>query len=261
MVLLAIVAIGAPVRAASAPEPLHLRYGVYFAGIPVGDLAVRLIPQPGGYRSELDFGARGLLDRLLALRGSAAAVGLWAPDAAPATTGYHAAYSRRAEPREVAVRFDPERRAATEVTMHKNGEPRASEVPEELRVGVVDPLTAIFELRRRVALALGDGADTFTVAVFDGRRRYDIGGKMRGRTTIDSDGKVVPVIEVALNFMPVAGFDEEGDDRTQPLHITASLSDDPALLPLRLTGDAAGLPWVINLSEVCAEAEACRLGT
>lgn len=70
-------------------------------------------------------------------------------------------------------------------------EPRPP-VPEAMKVGTIDPLTALLHASRRI-LNSQPGA-TFTLAVWDGRNRYD------------AKVAVVAVGKARVEFVPLAGF-------------------------------------------------------
>ena len=85
-----------------------------------------------------------------------------------------------------------------ELELTKRGEPDRSKVPEALQKGVTDPLTALVQLRHRLATA-GD-LDGYTAAVFDGRRRFDAEAKVIGRHRAEIAGRSRPVIELEIGL-------------------------------------------------------------
>ena len=91
-------------------------------------------------------------------------------------------------------------------------EKRASrpEVPNHLKLGVADSLTAIFEMREQIKAALHNAESEMVVPVFDGKRRFDLHARIiNPHTSLKMEGKKVPAIKLGLRRTPVAGFKEK----------------------------------------------------
>ena len=164
------------------------------------------------------------------------------------------------EPQALAARYEPESREVTNIHMLKRGKPTETEVPPDLRVSVVDPVTAIFSLRRHTAEALaGEGPPRFTVRVIDGRRRYDLAAEVLGRRTAVVEGGERPVIEVRLRMVPLAGYDrDEIEAALDPgRYVIAQLSDDDRLIPLRLQSHGHPVTTVVRLVRDCSNGARC----
>lgn len=84
------------------------------------------------------------------------------------------------------------------------------EVPEELKIGASDSLTAIFSMREQIKAALTKGETEMTVPVFDGKRRFDLHARIiKPSTSLKLNGKNIPAVKLGLRRTPVAGFKEK----------------------------------------------------
>lgn len=255
------LALSAPAAAAAEPD-LDLRYVVYWGGLRVADVALRYGEQPDSenYHAQLSARTRGLADVLTQYLGDAEVEGLLSTDDGPAPVSYRADYRQRRTDRTTVLSFDPESREVTNIHMLKRGKPTETEVPPDLRVSVVDPVTAIFSLRRHTAEALaGEGPPRFTVRVIDGRRRYDLAAEVLGRRTAVVEGGERTVIEVRLRMVPLAGYDrDEMEAALDPgRYVIAQLSADDRLIPLRLQSYGHPVTTVVRLVRDCSNGARC----
>ena len=135
------------------------------------------------------------------------------------------------------VRFDRETGDVVELELTRRGEPDRSKVPEALQKGVVDPLTAILQMRHRLATA--GNLDGYTAAVFDGRRRFDAHARVRGRQRAEIAGREWPVIELEIGLTWIAGANADDIDEAEAgenrLRLKLLLSDDERFIPLQLS--------------------------
>ena len=258
------LALSAPAAApAATASALDLRYVVYWGGLHVADVALRYDEQPEAenYNAVLSARTRGLADVLTQYLGDAEVQGLLsAEDGGLVPVSYRADYRQRRTDRTTVLSFDPESREVINIHMLKRGKPTETEVPPDLRVSVVDPVTAIFSLRRHTAEALaGEGPPRFTVGVIDGRRRYDLAAEVLGRRTAVVDGRERPVVEVKLRMVPLAGYDrdEMREARDESRYVVAQLSDDDRLIPLRLQNYGHPVTTVVRLVRDCSNGARC----
>jgi hypothetical protein len=137
---------------------------------------------------------------------------------------------KRDRTREIAIRYVDG--AIASFVYLNQGQQRPSDVPERLRAGTLDPLTAVLTLRQWVPATAQDGAPArLVLPVFDGRKRFDLTARR-----LDSDLRhhVLRVQLVALH-----GFDEDDALVTFPgeadgrwLHVLATGADEP--VPVRI---------------------------
>ena len=142
----------------------------------------------------------------------------------------------------------------------KRGKPDDSDVPEELRKNVTDPLTAFFHCattsRPRTTVTL------LPAQIFDGRRRYDVEARMVRRDRAWIAGRQQRVIKLALTLEFIAGADTEDleevaveDDQVEAELL---LSADERLLPLRMRILNRPLGGSIELLQDCSSEAGCR---
>ncbi|RKQ96103.1 DUF3108 domain-containing protein [Maricaulis maris] len=136
--------------------------------------------------------------------------------------------------RSVAVDFaGPVARSDVEPPFGSWGVPPASESD---RTGVIDPMTAFFELSRR--LEDGEGCQG-RLPVFDGKARYDLRLETVGRDNVRTRGWRGEALVCHAWYEPIAGYDPEDypseRELRHPLVLwLAPVAGDGAYLPVRL---------------------------
>jgi hypothetical protein len=233
LVLLALLATPA---AASADQPLELRYRFSWAGVPIADLALRHVINSGIYQTELGIASIGLADQLVHYRGVSRATGRYEAQDGFSASRFRSASSSYRKSRSIVVSFDPRTGDVIELELTKRGEPDRSKVPAALQKGVIDPLSALVQLRHR--LAAGQ-LDDYAAAVFDGRRRFDLTAQVVGRSVVEIAGRSQPVIEMRLGLALIAGANQDDLDKAEAgdnqLRLKLLLSDDERVIPLQLS--------------------------
>src|SRR5690349_7549531 len=225
LMLLAFLALVAPARA----DAIEARYVATWAGLPAGEIAMRVEEDGTSYRGRLDIKTEGLPRWLTRFRGVATSEGQLAPDGTAHPLRYDAVYDlRKRKNKHNSLRFvGPPGEAVAE-----RGPGDTSKKPpiaERFRRGVVDPLTALVAVRHRIQTGQLGANGHFLVPVFDGSRRFDAEGSVARQ-----DGR----IRVALLLKPVAGFDqdkpdEDEDPENSPREVLLEFTDDARLLPVR----------------------------
>jgi Protein of unknown function (DUF3108) len=258
-VLLLLALAAAPARAA-ADEPLDLRYRFSWAGVPIAEFGLRHITDAVIYQTELEIATTGLADQLFHYRSLTRATGAYeAPDRFTASR-FRTAYASHRKSRRILIRFDPDTGDVIELEITKRGEPERSKVPEALQKGVMDPLTAIMQLRHR--LAAEDGADGYVAAVFDGRRRFDLNAHVIGRDRAEFGGRVQPVIKAEIRLKWIAGSNQDDMEPAQvgedTFRLELLLSDDERRLPLRLMTLDSVFTAKIEILPECLGPQGCE---
>jgi hypothetical protein len=132
-------------------------------------------------------------------------------------------------------------------------------VPAALQKGVIDPLTALVQLRHR--LAVGE-LEVYTAAVFDGRRRFDLTAQVVGRDTVEIAGRSQPVIELRVGLDLIAGANQDELDDAEAeddqLRLKLLLSDDGRLIPLQLSTLDSLFTATAEILPECLEPGGCR---
>jgi hypothetical protein len=231
-----LLALAAGYAAAATDAPLDLRYRFTWAGVPIAELGLRHATNSAVYQTELAIETIGLADRLLGYRGASRATGRYEASDGFTASRFRSADASYRKSRQILVRFDPETGDVVELELTKRGDPDRSKVPAALQKGVIDPLTALVQLRHR--LAAGQ-LDDYKAALFDGRRRFDLQAKVRGRDRVEIAGRARPVIEVEVRLALIAGANQDDLDDAEAednqLRLKLLISDDERLIPLQLS--------------------------
>lgn len=255
-------ALAATPAVAGSDQPLDLRYRFSWAGVPIAVFGLRHITDTVIYQTELEMETTGLADQLFGYRSLARATGAYqAPDRFTASR-FRSAYTSNKKSRRILIRFDPATGDVVELEITKRGEPDHTKVPEALQKGVMDPLTALVQLRHHLAAANSTGPNGYVAAVFDGRRRFDLEANVVGRGRTEIAGRDRPVIQVEIGLKWLAGSNADdmepaqaGDDT---FRLELLLSDDDRLLPLRLRSLDSLFTAKIEIIPECLGPQGCQ---
>jgi hypothetical protein len=254
------LALAASLGRAAEEQPLDLRYGLYWAGIQIASLKLKHEIEPSGYNAKLMVETVGLAEKLANYRARTQVDGELGPDGRLLPVNFSTQYRTRNKARRALVTFEPASGDVAEVRISKRGKPDSSKVPEALRKGVVDPLSAFLRIRDHVAAHPGD---PITAQVFDGRRRYDLAARVTGHDRTMVAGRDQPVVRLALTLSFVAGSNPDDlgdvavdDDR---MELELLLSDDERLLPLEMRMLNGVMSASIELLQDCSGEAGCQL--
>ena len=226
-------------------------YQAYWAGLPAGQIRLTLHEDGGAYRDEIGISSEGVARLATRFRATAVSTGrLAGATAAPAQ--YDAYYDlRKGKNRRLALRFVA-RNGAAVADRAPEDTSKKPPLAEEFRRNVLDPISALAAIRQ----GLRDRSRTqFTVAVYDGARRFDVAVQVMPKKAGET------VLPVELTLRPIAGFkgetsdDGDPDDAPRPVHLT--FSDDPRLMPLTMSVALYYLPLTIELTQWCKPGERC----
>ncbi|HYM04508.1 MAG TPA: DUF3108 domain-containing protein [Stellaceae bacterium] len=234
------VATGLALASAAAPAlaglnaPLTLRYEAYAAGLPVLSLDFRVVETAYSYDVTGTVSTAGVL-RLLSSysmrtesRGAVAAEDL-RPSVHDTKSGSRG--------RERLAHLDYTGDGMVAAAVSPPEDPDRPKPSAQQTAGTVDPLTAILAMSRDVALT---GQCQSKIAVFDGRRRYDLVLSDDGTERWDKSAGyayVGIVRRCAVDVVKIAGFSSDRDYSPQTNHgrvWIASPRPDAPPLPLRL---------------------------
>jgi hypothetical protein len=161
-------------------------------------------------REEVEASVRWRVDGLLGLldreKGRLEAQGRVGGDGRVVPASFASLFEKPDRRREVSIRYAADGHIR-DLELTRDGRARESEVPESLRDGTVDTITAFWRLRDWLDADEG-GREEGRVAVFDGRRRYDLLARRLGGETAELDGREVRAERVELTLVPRSGFDE-----------------------------------------------------
>jgi hypothetical protein len=235
---------------AALAEPLTLRYSATWGGGAAANIRLHLEDQGGAFHNRLDIETVGIARLLSGFRASATSAGQTdADDVTP--LAFDARYdSKRKRDKRVSLNFVP----AGDGSLAEEGPENTSTdpvLPEEFRRDVIDPLSCITVIRRLVRERSINPAKGFLIAVYDGKRRFDVDGSVVAVETLRWGRNKVEAMTLRLMLRPVAGFGHEGDDGYKPdantREVTLVVTNDARAIPLRMSVAIAYVPAVISL--------------
>ena len=242
--------------AAGASETYRLDAEMRFLGTTVGRVELEAATEGDERAQRLAMTTTGLVERLTGFEGELTARSRLG-EGVPRALAFRSFTATDRATREARVRYDGAGRVV-EVATFKRGEPRGTEVPQALQNGTIDPLTALAAVRGWIDAARADVPTETELAIFDGRRRYDLHVQLVDRRVAPFASGPTPILEVRLRSEPLAGFDEAEDARRP---ITVLMSDDELLVPLIMRTEVMGdLTAALYTTRVCTRAspERCR---
>ncbi|HYE50954.1 MAG TPA: DUF3108 domain-containing protein [Azospirillaceae bacterium] len=267
-VLFLLAALALPGAASAEPVPLEADYTVHVGGVEVLRPKARVEMAQGRYRLALSAETEGMLGRFAAWKADIEAVGALADGPLPRPERYRSDSVWREQPRLTVL--DYAGGGAPRVTADPPPEKEREPVPDALKPGTVDPMSATVA----VLDALGDGRGCGgTLPVYDGRQRYDLVLTPLGTETLATSELAAyagPAEACRLEFRPVAGRwkeqgrrDRDGDRPRQRQAETkvwfARAHEGGPPLPVRVEMSGFLGAVVIHLSRVApatAEAQA-----
>lgn len=241
--------------ASPPPQPdVSLLYRSHWGGFHTADMVVSARRDGTTYRLVLTFQARGLANLFLGLGLRAESMGRDGAMIAPWDYGYYA-HTPKEETRVILV-FDAETGLGRRTIAEKRSLPGGGwtplddePLPSGLRSGVLDPLSAFLALGDRARAAVAAGGRTFTVQVFDGRRRYDLAAEV-------TQGN--PTVRLRVAVRPVAGFSRRHLRMWRGTSFEVTL-DERLWLPTHIAGNVAGPSLVIRAIRACPPSAGCTL--
>jgi hypothetical protein len=224
-----LLAAGAP--HAPAPAALELDYKAYVGGLHVLSFQARVGLGAADYRGQVRLRSDGLLAKLVDFSLEAEAAGLAGSEGLLPRRFNVASQWRESTGRLVEITYAENGAAALRVEPPAEEDDR-DEVPAALRRDTLDPISAVLSLVRRLA---DSGSCKGEVAVFDGRRRYDVSTRDLGRTTLEASDIAPyggPAIRCGITFRPIAGFWRKArGDRSEDAQVDVFLAPSTASTP------------------------------
>jgi len=220
-----------------AEEPTRLTYRTYAIGLHIADAQGTLSTAPETYQLTLSFRTVGVARVIFGGHQDSAVQGAWA-DTAPLPRQYRAEGVWRGDPRATFIDYD--RGIPTIRQLLPPLEPDREAVPESLRAGTTDSLSALAALVRTVART---GTCEATLRTYDGRRVAEIVAHTAGRFILEPTSRSVfagPALRCDFVSRVLAGFRPDEGSKTdyRPLHGAAWLApvvSNGAPVPVRLT--------------------------
>lgn len=253
--------------ALAAEQKERLLYDVMFGGLHVADVVVSLDQTPAQYQSRLEMRTRGVLQWFQDFRADMKSEGAFVLHETNIRT-VPTLYNREWRSPEIAsdliMQFDPRTGAglanerlynpATGADLKPENMPwnnrrsAVPPVPEELRAGSVDPITAFVAARRRM---FETGEREVRMPIYDGRRRYDIISTLGRSKTATVRGQSRELTPVTSRLEPVFGFEPDSEDRMRESKGTTLFSNDARFVPVQIILGNDMFTSVMNLVAEC----------
>lgn len=257
MLLAACLLVASGVVQGSRAAGFDARYSVAATGLEIGRAALSL--ERADHELRLGFAFEngallGLMEPSLTRMQSA----ILASGRSLTPQRYAALFRKEDREREISLSYAADGSPAT-FRLVKRGRVRLESVPEGL-AGATDPLAALLRARAWLEQAV-EGA-TLSLAVFDGRRRYEAELRYLGPMQATLAGEARAAHHLTIRYRQVAELDEdegtwrEDDDGSERV-LDALMSADGRYLPLRLSGSFDGLPLTAQLDAECPAPPGC----
>jgi hypothetical protein len=246
--------------AVRAAGELDARYRVSTTGIEIGRAALSLRRGDGGLTVGFSFengSLLGLVEPSLTRMRS-----ILAEEHRRETRAlrYDALFRKEDRDREVSLGY-AEAGTVQSYRLVKRGRVRVDQVPPGLPQNTLDPMAALTQVRAWLERATE--GDALTLALFDGRKRYDAALRFMGSVQTNHDGMSVAAHQVTARYRLVAELDEDKGvfqpvDGSRERQLEALMSVDGRYVPLRLSGSFDGLPLTAELVADCATPPGCE---
>lgn len=121
---------------------------------------------------------------------------------------YRSDYRSRDIDKSIELKYDESGKVTKEEVLPWRG--ARPDVPEELKTGSADSLTAIFAMRKKIRQALESGETEITVPVFDGIRRFDLRARVIDTNkSLHLNDKQFNTVKLGLKRIPLGGFKDK----------------------------------------------------
>ncbi|PKU23627.1 DUF3108 domain-containing protein [Telmatospirillum siberiense] len=238
-----------------AAEPESLSFQAYCGGLDAAEISFVAEQQDGRYHGHLSILTHGMTHWMTRLLVDSDSWGTVTPTGFRPLT-FSQVSSSREKNRRIEMRFVDEGETAEKLVddERRNDASLAPAdpddldppVPEEARHHVLDPVTALFEMGRR-GMA---GEKTFVLAVFDGRRRYDLAVEAVGPGSHDIGGKTYDTLDLKAVMNPLYGFRPRAMDFWKNAGFNVFVGRDIGL-PVKISTTTFTAETVIGLHASC----------
>ena len=232
-------------------------YTAFWAGIPAGEIRIKLHDGAAAYHDEVEIRTTGLPALITRLRGTGIAEGRLAADRPAEPSHYDAIYDLwKRRNSHISMRFVT-RGGGTVAERGPDDTSRKPPLAEKFRSNAVDPVTAFERVRAALRAPRRSADGSFTVPVYDGARRFDMLGHILPKKDA-SEG----TLRVELTLRAIAGFkgesSEDGDPDSAPRKVDLLVTDDAQVMPLSMTVPVFYMPLVVQFVQFCGAPETCR---
>ena len=185
---------------------LDAAYEATLLGFPIGDVSWTIDFNDSRYSAAAHGATAGLLLIFSRGHGTAEAQGSVAGKE-PASSNFLLNITHGSASQQVKILFN-RGKASKSLAPPPKPNPQLVPLTEAYRTGVVDPMSALLVNVPGTDEALGPAACERTIAVFDGRMRFNLRLAYKRIEQVQvSDGYQGPVVVCAVYFTPLAGYD------------------------------------------------------
>jgi hypothetical protein len=263
-----ILAAPAAGHAGPAPTRLDIDYRFYFGGLDLFQMDVAAEMAPDSYRLDTFMRTQGVADTFIRSEIRSNVEGR-IDAGAPHPVRFSSSYDGTFGPRSVRMVYDGGGPAEVEAQPADPADDREA-VPDDMRRGTVDPLTASL-ISAIAQSAEVSGAATSgppkcpgTIPIFDGRRRYDISFTYEGEDELATSNEAAysgPATICRLETKRIAGFSrswerQEAKDPPPPPKLwLARVGPEGLVLPVRLVAKTRWGTAVAHLERLDREGQ------
>jgi hypothetical protein len=223
-----------------------------WAGLPAAQIRLGITETGSHYRLHVAVESRGLPRWFTKFRTDVTVEGELTAAGEAIPQRYDGVYDlRKRHARHVSLLF----RATDQGLLVERGPDDTSTKPplaEQYRRDVLDPLSALFMIRKHLEAAK---ADPFKLPIFDGARRFNV-------ANVPARDPVTGLRLTHLTLEPIAGFhgesSDEGDPDSAPRPAEATFTADDTALPDSFRVNIAWFPFVVHLVKRCADFDSCQ---
>jgi len=206
-VVLAGGALAAASGAASAQGKLEARYEVTLAGLPIGTGSWVVDISDTHYLAAASGSTTGLMRVFTGGKGTSAARGTLNNGGVPLTAIYAATITTRSKSDEVRLTINHGDVKDTRLEPPRDTDPERVPITPAHEHGILDPMTASLLRAPPAGDMLVPETCQRTLAIFDGRLRYDLKlGYKRVEQVKADKGYAGPALVCSVNFTPIAGY-------------------------------------------------------
>lgn len=252
---LALAALATAPGAASAQGKLDARYSVTLAGIPIGEGSWLIDISDSEYSTSVSGATVGLMRALFGGRGNSATRGTLQAGA-PMVSTYAATIESSKKTDRIRITVDGGNVKELKVEPPVDADAERVPMTEDAKKGVLDPLTASLVRTPGNGNPLRPEACQRTVAVFDGKLRYDLQLAYKRMDKVKADkGYDGPVVVCAVYFSPVAGHVPSRAaikyvSRQRDMEVwLAPIAGTRVLVPFRIEGPTPVGPAVLEATQ------------
>jgi hypothetical protein len=192
---------------ASAQGKLEARYEVTLAGLPIGTGSWMVDVNDTHYLAAASGATTGLLRVFTGGQGTSAARGTLTSGGIPLSSIYAATITTRQKSDEVRLTINHGDVKDTRLEPPRDKDPERVPITPAHERGILDPMTASLLRAPDAANPMAPATCDRTLAIFDGRLRYDLKLAYKRIEQVKTDkGYAGPALVCSVNFTPIAGY-------------------------------------------------------